>query len=666
MQAMDPMFMEPESGIAWFDQRRKQMNLVLGTQSPDHDAAHIAEMYSGCPDIFSLEHVAITSCYPGGGFGGRDSSPFSLMLALAAGYAEGNPVKLDYDRFEQFRVGLKRHASTVQGALAVDANMKLQLLDVTMEFDGGGRRNMSPYVASLAALCAGGAYVIPKSTIHSQSNHSINVSGGSQRGFGGPQAFFALETAIDELARSQGWDPFALRRANLLTQGDKTVVGGPILEPLRLDEILSTLENHPLWQDREAIKAKFQRENKWYGTGIALSMEAYGTSGDGVVAEVSLKPDGSVHVTSDAVDMGNGSATTLSVAVADYLDVNAASVTMGDSLLFGQTGLLTGHKKGDPDFASWRNPLWTQKGTGSSSACLTAFHQVHVVKEAARALFELSILPAAQAVWKACNLTPEQVEWRDGALVLKNTSRRPLPLTELAERIIDTRLPIGCLGHAFFQGKWVTADYTVNRNTYHFALDGLTLKFSPPSPASSLSPPSPQHIWRANTQPPEKDAYKYSRTLFSPCANLISLTVDPQTFEVQVQNSVTVLDAGKVIVKQLVSGQSQGGLAMALGYSLLEDMPPGMDGPANGKWNLNRYHVPKAADLPLANRGQGSRYQELITLPPTDGNKLSKGIAEAVMCSVAPAVSNALRDAIDLRIMDLPITKDKIAARIKL
>ncbi len=132
------------------------------------------------------------------------------------------------------------------------------------------------------------------------------------------------------------------------------------------------------------------------------------------------------------------------------------------------------------------------------------------------------------------------------------------------------------------------------------------------------------------------------------------------------QNSVTVLDAGKVIVKQLVSGQSQGGLAMALGYSLLEDMPPGMDGPANGKWNLNRYHVPKAADLPLANRGQGSRYQELITLPPTDGNKLSKGIAEAVMCSVAPAVSNALRDAIDLRIMDLPITEDKIAARIKL
>jgi CO/xanthine dehydrogenase Mo-binding subunit len=123
-----------------------------------------------------------------------------------------------------------------------------------------------------------------------------------------------------------------------------------------------------------------------------------------------------------------------------------------------------------------------------------------------------------------------------------------------------------------------------------------------------------------------------------------------------------VLNAGRILVPELVSGQSQGGVAMAIGYTLLEDMPDGMAGPANGTWNLDRYHVPRWDDVPLLSAYQpGRRAQELIVLPETPGDAgAGRGIAEAVMCSIAPAISNALRDAVGKRFTSLPITPAKI------
>jgi CO/xanthine dehydrogenase Mo-binding subunit len=87
-----------------------------------------------------------------------------------------------------------------------------------------------------------------------------------------------------------------------------------------------------------------------------------------------------------------------------------------------------------------------------------------------------------------------------------------------------------------------------------------------------------------------------------------------------------------------------------------------MEGPANGMWNLNRYHMARMADVPLpATFVAGERSQELIVLPETPGDgRAGRGIAEAVMCSVAPAISNALKDAVGHRFASLPITPKKI------
>ena len=139
MQAMDPMFMEPESGLGWYDAANKTLNLVVGTQSPDPDVGDVLEMFSGPNPIVEVKTINLVSCYPGGGFGGRDRSVFTLNLAIAAAYAQGNPIRLAYDRFEQFQAGLKRRHCELEENRSVDANGKIQALDISMSFDGGGR-----------------------------------------------------------------------------------------------------------------------------------------------------------------------------------------------------------------------------------------------------------------------------------------------------------------------------------------------------------------------------------------------------------------------------------------------------------------------------------------------------------------------------------------------
>src|SRR5271166_6416307 len=227
---------------------------------------------------------------------------------------------------------------------------------------------------------------------------------------------------------------------------------------------------------------------------------------------------------------------------------------------------------------------------------------------------------------------------------------------ELAKAIYDAGLPRGALGHAYFQSKWVEGDFETLGGTRRLSLDGLA------SYGHGQDKPNPVPVPRQNTFAPDADVWRYSLFVWAPCVNVVGLTVDTTTGRVQIENVLSVLNAGRVYVPELVSGQSQGGVAMAIGYTLFEDMPVGMAGPANGRWNLDKYHVPRAEDLPLsASYAPGRRAQELIVMPETPGdNAEGRGIAEAVMCSVAPAISNAIRDAVGRRFASLPITPAKV------
>src|SRR3984885_14131078 len=78
------MFLEPETGLAWYDPGRKNLELVIGVQSP-HEAAESAAFLLGNAQAgYKPAHINTQCAYVGGGFGGRDPTPFPLYPALAA------------------------------------------------------------------------------------------------------------------------------------------------------------------------------------------------------------------------------------------------------------------------------------------------------------------------------------------------------------------------------------------------------------------------------------------------------------------------------------------------------------------------------------------------------------------------------------------------------
>ncbi len=90
---VDPMFMEPESGLAWFDRQAKTLRMLIGTQSPGYDANSARALFAPKTCPIEIDDVHLYATYPGGGFGGRDTSILCLYLALAAAYSD-TPIRM--------------------------------------------------------------------------------------------------------------------------------------------------------------------------------------------------------------------------------------------------------------------------------------------------------------------------------------------------------------------------------------------------------------------------------------------------------------------------------------------------------------------------------------------------------------------------------------------
>src|SRR5256886_713693 len=196
-QSVDPMFLEPEGGIAWYDAGAKNLALVLGVQSPYETAEGLAYMLGNARVPFKPAHIKTLFAYMGGGFGGRDHTPFPLYVALAAIFLPGRPVRLAQDRYQQFQGGIKRHAFKIRTHIGVDrATGKISGFAADHVLDGGGLANFSANIASVGAIGAIGIYDIPKVDITTVALHSRGVTAGSMRGYGTLQTSTALANRV--------------------------------------------------------------------------------------------------------------------------------------------------------------------------------------------------------------------------------------------------------------------------------------------------------------------------------------------------------------------------------------------------------------------------------------------------------------------------------------
>ncbi|VVE27158.1 Putative xanthine dehydrogenase molybdenum-binding subunit XdhA [Pandoraea iniqua] len=713
-QSVDTAALEPDNANCWYDASTQTLHMVVPTQSPSEVAENAAAMVA--KGHFPVKRLIVYPCYTVG-YGSKDHYNMPFYGLAAAMYGDGLPVRLANDRYEQFQTSLKRHAFTMRYRIGVDKTSGLlQAFAADMECNGGGRMNFSPSVAMVGATAAQSIYYFPQSDLASVAIASRAIDAGSARGYGTLQSMAATEMMIDEMAAQLGLDAIDFRMKNALRSGMKNTQGAIPAGAVRVDEVLAKAKVHPLWTQRDKKKAEYEASHpgRRYGVGFACVQKDFGTGAETSFARVEIDDQGKISLHHTAAEIGTGTSTSQAVAVAKWLGMPATDVhiaitdwpelpvvTSGDPYLMSQA---------DQDKLA-ANPRWSPGYASPSSATNSAFYFTHSTREAARLLFMQGLWPAALSIWRrglgggqAAPLVVrvEDARWVEGKL--SAAGMEALPLAMIAKTAHEMGLVTGATVHVFNRWQWAEADWDLgDGTTQRLPVDGIALRFgkggaNAPAPAATpastpaaapaqapagkgghrnsnasaksaaaaraanasamqVAAPTPATGYRVIDRKrvfyPPVQRNNAAVTYYSAVGTLVELSVHEATGKVELLTHHSIMECGNQISPQLVSGQLQGGLAMGIGHALHEYLPLYEDGPGNGTWNFNRYHLPRATDVAVWT-------QTGEVLPPISESDVPKGIAEVVMIPVVGAIVNGLAHAIGHRFTDLPVTPEKI------
>ena len=281
------------------------------------------------------DKVRVIQAETGGAFGGKEDYP-SVLATHAALLAlkSRHPVKMVYDRMEDLAATTKRHPSRIRHRTALDLDGKLLAMDIDLATDGGAYSTLSSTVLSRATLHSPGPYVCPNVRVRSHSWATNTVPYGAFRGFGAPQAIFAVERHMDEIAATIGIDPIELRRRNFLHDGDTTATEQLMRDPVILDQLL---DRALVESDSHAKRSRFARENPTSpvkrGMGISAFYHGSGFTGSGErnlnsLAGLDVTPEGKVRVLVSSTEFGQGTNTILTQIAAESIGIEYDDIAM--------------------------------------------------------------------------------------------------------------------------------------------------------------------------------------------------------------------------------------------------------------------------------------------------------------------------------------------------
>ena len=544
-QSVDPMFLEPESALGWYDAGRKILELVVGVQSPYEAAQSVAFLLGDAQADFRPARINMNFASCGGGFGGRDHTPFPLYAALAAVFFPNRPVRLANNRFEQFQSGIKRHAFKIRTRIGVDRiTGSIVGFAADHALDGGGLANFSASVASVAATAALGVYYAPKVDVTTFAFHSRGVTAGSMRCYGTVQTMTALEVMVDEICALLPLDPIEFRRCNALQAGWRTMTGNPYIVSIRTPEILDKLEQNPIWRDRAQEKAR-AGSGVLVGTGVACAAKDYGTGADCSLGAVEVDPDGKIAIRCNAVEMGNGVGTAVANRVAATLGGVADEVAVAQINSFGPLGLVTSFDpytiSQEEQDAEGRNPRWVPAISSASSSSTGAHVGTHAAAEAARVIFRFGLWPAALELWGLAptdskGLEWQNARWKDGRLVMSGLA--PLPLSAVAAKAHARQGVVAAMAHGFNRWAWSAATFSINGEQWTADIDALAVR-RPGAEFVCLD--------RSYVNFPPTDFNRIGTSYASLCGTAVRVEIDGASGALRIAQAYSVLECGQVL-----------------------------------------------------------------------------------------------------------------------
>lgn len=270
-----------------------------------------------------VNQVRIIAPHVGGAFGGKREllcEPAAALLSMKT----GRPVRLVFDRQEEFICSTVRHPSIVRCKVGLRRDGRLTAFESHIVLDTGAYCEIGGLVLIIATETAGGPYRIPHVLIDGRIVYTNNVVSGAFRGFGAVQSGFARESLLDMAAQEIGLDPLELRRRNALEAGDTNPTGEPLEAPL-IGEVLKAAQERSRWADRQPAS-----NGRLRGRGTACVEYTGGGYGypDYCNALVNISEDGSATLLIGVPDVGSGSMSALCQIVAEVLGLPYSSVSV--------------------------------------------------------------------------------------------------------------------------------------------------------------------------------------------------------------------------------------------------------------------------------------------------------------------------------------------------
>ncbi|NOZ13180.1 MAG: xanthine dehydrogenase family protein [Acidobacteria bacterium] len=275
---------------------------------------------------FKEDAVQIIQATTGGAFGGKEEYPSLLAGHVAvAAIKTGKPVKLVLERGEDLAVTTKRHPSVSRYRSAIDENGRVIAMEADITLDGGAYAGLSAVVLQRALFAAIGVYNIPNVTVRGRVMATNHVPSGAFRGFGAPQAFFAVEMHMEQIASELGMNPLTFKEIHLVRQGDTTSTGGVLRDEIKIHEMLAKVLKMSNYRKKEGIfaskKGRFRS-----GIGLAIYLHGCGFTGKGEeiikgTATIRKLAEDRAEILISNVEMGQGAQTTLRKIVARILEL---------------------------------------------------------------------------------------------------------------------------------------------------------------------------------------------------------------------------------------------------------------------------------------------------------------------------------------------------------
>src|SRR3954470_10631154 len=551
----------------------------------------------------------ITPPNSGGSFGTKAAVYAYVVLLGLASKKLGGPGRWIEDRLEHLAAAGSATAriTDLEAAFAADGELLALRYDVIEDV---GAYVRAPEPARLYRMhgSLSGAYRVKNVAARNRVVVTNRPPTTLNRGFGGPQMYFALERTMEQAARGLELDPAELRRRNVVRAADfpyRTPSGG-LYDSGDYEACLDDALELARYDERRAEQAAARAEGRLVGIGVACVVEpsisnmGYITlaqtsdertaqlpkSGNAEGATVAINPLGGITVRISTTPQGQGHRTAAAQVAADALGVDPAEIDV----------------LADVDTST---SAWTV-ASGNYSSRFSGVGAGAVHKAATKVAAKLRAIAAAQL-----DCSADEVELRDGKAWSNGGSVSLRRLAGAAHWNPDS-LPRG-----------------VEAGLHETAFDSAP-----------------------NLEPPDADDRVASSAAHGFLADVAVVEVDRDTGQVSVLEYATVHDAGRLLNPLLVEGQIRGGFAHGAGVALFERVVHDAEGNLLTGTFMD-YLCPTAPDLPPLRSAHRVTPSPFTTLG-------SKGLGEGTTMSTPAAIANAVADALGVQDVEVPLTPGRV------